>query len=156
MPPHKKSLWIFSRQLATFNGIGNIDRRYVGRLDSVLLNKGQPPVLRQIHTLPSSQPLFHFLNNPFPSRYGLVRGTQRQTQVSHRQRTNSTTQTKLFHFSIKHFLILYHINHLLLLFKQLFHNTITYQTGPLSVAYKMMFAFDNIVQTMYDEYPASL
>jgi hypothetical protein len=24
----------------------------------------------------------------------------------------------------------------------------------LSAAYKMMFAFDNIVQTMYDEYPA--
>jgi hypothetical protein len=37
MPPHRKSLWIFSRRLATLKGIGNSDKRYVGILDSVLL-----------------------------------------------------------------------------------------------------------------------
>jgi hypothetical protein len=42
-------------------------------------------------------------------------------------------KTKFFHFSIKRFQILYHINHFLLLFNQLFHNTITYQRGPLSL-----------------------
>jgi len=39
-------------------------------------------------------------------------------------------KTKLFHFSIKHSQILYHINHFLLHNTQIFHNKITYQTGP--------------------------
>jgi hypothetical protein len=39
-----------------------------------------------------------------------------------------TTKQFFFYFSIKHSQILYHINHLLLLFKQIFHNTHTYQT----------------------------
>jgi hypothetical protein len=38
-------------------------------------------------------------------------------------------KTKLFHFSIKHSKILYHFNHFLLLFKQLFHNTTTLRLG---------------------------
>jgi hypothetical protein len=39
-------------------------------------------------------------------------------------------KTKLFHFSIKHSQILYHINHLLLYNTQIFYNIITYQTYP--------------------------
>jgi hypothetical protein len=39
-------------------------------------------------------------------------------------------KTKLFHFSIKHSQILYHINHFLLHNTQIFHNPITYQTSP--------------------------
>jgi hypothetical protein len=38
-------------------------------------------------------------------------------------------KTKLFHFFIKNSLILYHINHFLLLFKLIFYFTLTYQTG---------------------------
>jgi hypothetical protein len=39
-------------------------------------------------------------------------------------------KTKLFHFSIKYFQILYHINHFLLYNTKIFHNTTTYQTTP--------------------------
>jgi hypothetical protein len=45
------------------------------------------------------------------------------------------SKTKLLHFFIKHSQILYHINHFLLLFKQIFHYTITYQTPPLAPRY---------------------
>jgi hypothetical protein len=56
------------------------------------INKSQPGTLRQIHPLPTRQPPFHFLNNTIPNRGGLIRSTQRQTQISHRQRSNPTSK----------------------------------------------------------------
>jgi hypothetical protein len=85
MPPQRKSFRILSRRLATLTGIGNNDKKIYGDVGERTINKSQLSTLRQVHPLPTHQPPFHFFNNTIPNRGGLVRSTQRQTQISHRE-----------------------------------------------------------------------
>ncbi|KAG6678653.1 hypothetical protein I3842_14G091900 [Carya illinoinensis] len=56
IPPHKKSRYNFSMRSATLAGIGNKDKKYVSRLDSVLFIKViLPPFARYILFQPAKR-----------------------------------------------------------------------------------------------------
>jgi hypothetical protein len=46
-PSHRKSRWSFSMQLATLVGMGKRDKKYVGRLESMLLIRVTLPLLER-------------------------------------------------------------------------------------------------------------
>jgi hypothetical protein len=61
-------------RLATPEGIGNRERKYVGRLERVFFYKGNSATLRQIQPLPDSQPPLNFANYLIPAGLSLKRG----------------------------------------------------------------------------------